>query len=180
MKKLLIIAVAGGLVLFAGCASLPVSDLASGVLAAGKGVQAAAQVAEGVDFKSGEVLASDGTDSNVEAMSYYVSKVREPASAATKQQAKVLFIENGKEEWASFVIPTHKAAKAELTVGKLVFVLNSYRDYDAKNVSVDEYRKGRWILERITSTDEMFKNRIEAGGDKYHPDLVRIPDIKLD
>ncbi len=180
MKKLLIIAVSAALVLLAGCASMPVTDLASGVLAAGKGVQAAAQVAEGVDFRSGEVLASQGTDTDVEAMSYYVSKVVTPASPATKQQAEVLFVEDGKKAWASFVIPTHKAAKAELTVGKLVFVLNSYRDYDAKNVSVDEYRKGRWILERITSTDEMFKNRVEAGGDKYHPDLVRIPDIKLD
>jgi len=180
VKKLLIIAVSVALVMLAGCGSLPVTDLASGVMAAGKGVQAAAQVAEAVDFRSGEVLASDGTDSNVESMSYYVSKVVTPATAATKQQAKVLFIENGKEEWASFVIPTHKAAKAELTVGKLVFVLNNYRDYDAKNVSVDEYRKGRWVLERITSTDEMFKNRVEAGGDKFHPDLVRIPDIKLD
>jgi len=180
MKKLLIIAVAVSLVLLAGCASVPVSGLASGVLAAGRGVQAAAQVAEAVDFRSGEVLASDGTEADVEAMSYYVGKVVTPASPATKQQAEVLFVENGKKAWASFVVPSHKASKAELTVGKLVYVLNNYRDYDAKNVSVDEYRKGRWILERITSTDEMFKNRVEAGGDKYHPDLIRIPDIKLD
>lgn len=180
MKKLLIIAVAVALVLFAGCGSLPVTDLASGVLAAGKGVQAAAQVAEGIDFRSGEVLASDGTETDVEGMSYFVSKVVTPATAATKQQAEVLFVENGKKAWASFVIPSHKAAKAELTVGKLVFVMANYRDYEAKNVSADDYRKARWNLERITSTDELFKNRIEAGGAKYHPDLIRIPDIKLD
>ncbi len=180
MKKLCIIAFVASLILLAGCGSLPVTDLASGVLSAGKGVQAAAQVAEGVDFRSGEVLASDGTDINVEGMYYYVSKVVTPATAATKKQAEVLFVENGKKAWASFVIPTHKALKAELTVGKLVFVLTSYYDFDAKNVSVDEYRKGRWNLERITSTDELFKSRIEAGGYKYHPELIRIPDIKLD
>lgn len=178
MKKLsLTILVASALVL-SSCGSLPGS--ASNVLNAGQKLQAVAQVAEKVDFKSGEALCSDGDGNDATDMGYKVGKVVTPATPATKNQAEVLFVENGAKAWSSFVIPSHKASNAELTVGKLVFVPAGWADYEAKDVSVENYRQSRWSLERITSVDELFKKRIEVGGNKYHPELVRIPEVPLE
>jgi len=115
VKKSLLAIIAVTMLVLAGCGSVPsLPTSASGLLSAG---QAVAQVAEAVDFKSGETLASDGVESDPEDMGYYVAKVTTVASPATKNQAEVLFVVNGKKAWSSFVIPTHKATKAELTVG---------------------------------------------------------------
>lgn len=178
MKKSLLALSAVCLLVAAGCGSLPsIPTSASGLLNAG---QAVAQVAESVDFKAGEVLASEGVDTNPVEMWYKVAKVTTVASPATKNQAEVLFVDNGKKAWSSFVIPSHKAAKAELTVGKYVFVLHGWTDRDAKNVSADQYRQNGWTLARITSVDELFKNRVEVGGESYDPGLVRIPEIPIE
>ncbi len=178
MKKYLITAIIAGLAVLSGCSSIP--GLPTDLISAGQSIQATAQVAEAIDFKSGEVLASDGTGNDVTGMTYYVGKVLTPASDATKKQAEVLFVGSGAKAWASFVIPSHKAQKTELTVGRLVFVLSNYRDSEAKDVDLKEYRQSRWDLGRITSLDEMFKNRVEIDGIKYHPGLVRIADIALE
>lgn len=174
MKKLFVFALIISVIAFTGCSSL------SGIVSAGQGVQAAAQIAEPQDFKSGEVLCSSGTEIDVESMSYYVAKVVTPATPASKNQAEALYVSDGTKAWCSYVIPSHKAKKAELTIDKMVFVLYHSQDTDAKNVSVTDYRKNKWVLMRITSTDELFKNRIEVGGTKYHPDLIRIPDIPIE
>lgn len=174
MKKSLLALVGVSMFVVCGCGSL---QSASGLLNAG---QAAAQVATPVDFKSGETLASDGVESDPVGMWYKVAKVTTPASPATKNQAEVLFVDNGKKEWSSFVIPSHKAKKEELAVGKLVFVLNGYTNRDAKGISADTYRQNGWTLARITSVDELFKSRVEVGGESYDPGLVRIPDISLE
>lgn len=178
MNKFLLAIISVSLLVISGCGSIPsIPTSASDLLNAG---QAVAQVAESVDFKAGEALASDGVESDPLGMWYKVAKVTTVASPATKNQAEVLFVDNGKKAWSSFVIPSHKAAKAELTVGKLVFVLHGWTDRDAKNVSAEQYRQNGWTLARITSVDELFKNRVEVSGESYDPGLVRIPEISLD
>jgi predicted small secreted protein len=178
MKKIFAGAVAVVAMILAGCAGVP--SVPTDLMGAAKTVQSAAQTAGAVDFKTNEVLCADGDERDALSMHYRVATVLTPASPATKNQAEVLFVANGKKAWTTFVVPSHKAAKAELTVGKLVYHISGWSDADAKNVSAEEYRQSYWQLERITSVDELFKNRIEVGGAKYDPGLIRIPDAKLD
>jgi hypothetical protein len=178
MKKSLLAIIAVSVLVISGCGSIPsIPTSASGLLNAG---QAVAQVAETVDFKAGEALCADGVENDAVSMWYKVAKVTTVASPATKNQAEVLFVNGGKKAWSSYVIPSHKASKAELTVGKLVFVINGWANYDAKKVSVEDYRQSSWKLERITSVDELFKSRVEVGGEPYDPGLVRIPEVPLE
>ena len=165
-------------VLFVGCTGVP--SVPTDLMGAAKTVQAVAQTTGSVDFKTNEVLCADGTDRDALSMHYRVATVLTPASAATKNQAEVLFVANGKKAWTTFVVPSHKATKAELTVGKLVYHISGWSDANAKDVSVEDYRQSYWQLARITSVDELFKNRIEVSGAKYDPELIRIPDVKLD
>ncbi len=179
MKKFLFVAAAAAVALIvAGCSSLPVD--AVGLMNAGSAVTAVAQQAEGKDFKSGEVLCADGTKNDPTDMFYKVSKVLTPASAATKNQAEVLFVTNGNKAWSTYVVPSHKAAKAELAVGKLVFHLRGWQGYEEKSVSAEDYRQSDWVLGTVTSLDEMFKNFVEIDGDKYDWRLVRIAEIPLE
>ncbi len=178
MKKLVIIVLIISVIILGSCGSIP--GIPSSLVSAGQSIQSAAQVAGAIDFSSGEVLASDGTELEAEDMSYYVAKVMTPASTATKNQAEVLMVHNGTKAWSSFLIPSHKAQKAELVVGRLVFVIAGWADHDAKQVTAETYRQSRWDLGRITSVDELFKNRVEIDGNSYDPGLVRIPDVPLD
>lgn len=179
MKKfLVVVATVAAIISVAGCSSLPLD--ASSLMNAGSAVTTVAQKAEAKDFKSGEVLCSIGTDEDPTDMHFAVAKVMTPASDATKNQAEVLWIDGGKKEWSSFVVPSHKAQKAELTIGKLVFHLNGWSEYEEKNVSAENYRQSHWKLGRVTSLDEMFKNFVEIDGTKYDWRLVRIADIPLE
>lgn len=165
-------------VFFVSCGTIP--SISTDLSSMSHAVGSVAQTTGAVDFKSGEVLASIGNELDPTDMYYLVSKVLTPASPATKNQAEVLFVQDGKKDWCSFVIPSHKASKEELTIGRLVFVLYGWENYDAKSVNSESYRMSDWRLERITSIDELFKNRVEVGGGKYDPGLVRIPDFPLD
>lgn len=179
MKKYLFAAAGAALAaLIVGCSSLPID--ASSLMNAGSAVSTVAQKAEGKEFKSGEVLCANGTDNDPRDMSYGVAKVMTAASEATKNQAEVLFVSNGKKEWTTFVVPSHKATKSEIVVGKLVFRLGGWSGYEEKDVSVEHYRQSHWNLGTITSTDEMFKNFVEIDGDKWDWRLVRIPEIPLE
>lgn len=129
----------------------------------------------GVDFKSGEVLASDGN--TLDAHNYHLARVMTPSSPATKGEAEVLFIESGDKKWVKFVIPSHKASDAEMKVGKMVFA--SYAA-DDKDVDQDKYRKTAYFLKRITNTDELFKGMVEVEGHKYFVKWLRVPDQQID
>jgi hypothetical protein len=178
MKKISLLISGACIAILGGCAGVPgvPTDLAG----AATTVQAAAQASGSVDFKSNEVLCAVGTGQNAVEMTYKVATVLTQASPATKNQAEVLYVDNGKKDWSSYVIPSHKATKAELTVGRLVYHIYGYSNTDAKDVTAQNYRQSAWVLARITSVDELFKNRIEVGGIKYDPGLIRVPDVKLD
>jgi hypothetical protein len=131
----------------------------------------ASAVSGGIDFKKGEVLCAYN-DTSMTKANYYAAKVLTPASSATKNQAKVLFL-NGKEKWTSYVIPSHKASKTEMQLSKYV-LYSSYARYE--DVSQDHYRKTNWYLGKITSTDELYKNMVEVKGKKYYVKWLRIPE----
>lgn len=125
-----------------------------------------------VDFKADEILATmDGEKSGA---SYYVAKVLTPASAATKNQAEVVFIHDGSKAWANFVTRSHKAAQSELSIGKDVLFL-WYHSEDS-NVSADAYRKSTWSIGRITSLDYLYKGQVEINGRLYYLNFLRIPE----
>jgi hypothetical protein len=46
-------------------------------------------------------------------------------------------------------------------------------DYDV--ISGDDYRKQGWALGNITSTDDLFKNRVEIDGSSYVIAYIRVP-----
>jgi hypothetical protein len=124
-----------------------------------------------VDLRDGEVLCAAGSDAY--GTNFRVARIVTPASAATKNQAEVIYVADGRKEWVNYVIPSRKAAKADMAVGKVLFVPH-WSKMD-KDVDSDGYRKGPWELARITSTDELFKDVVEASGDRYLVQNVRVP-----
>jgi hypothetical protein len=170
MKRVLVPALVAVLVLSA-CST--VSSRIPGVnISSPISVKPAAALAGAVDLRDGEVLCAAGTDVYKE--DFYAARIVTPASAASKNQAEAVFLHNGKKEWVNFIIPSRKAAKQDLAIGKVVFVPHYYQE--RKELDVDDYRKTVWVLGRVTSIDEMFKDLVEVGGHKYYWNLVRVPD----
>ncbi len=167
MKKYVFILIAA-LVVLSACST--VSSMVPGVnLPSVAG--ATAPLAGLVDFRDGEVLCAMGTDAYNS--NFHTARIVTPASAATKNQAEVIYVADGRKEWVNYVIPSRKAAKADLAVGKVLFVPH-WSKMD-KDVTADGYRKTPWELARVTSTEELFKNVVEVGGDRYLIQNVRVP-----
>ena len=157
----------------ASCSSLAdaVVSGTSGALTSGGSSTATATPAV-VDFQSGEVLCSTGTVMTEGA--YELAKVLKPASPSTKNQAEVVFMTDGRKSWVNFVVNSRKAAKADFTVGAMVFYLAGWQSWD-EGLTSDDYRKSGWYLANITSIDELFKNRVEVGGISYNINYLRVP-----
>jgi len=133
--------------------------------------------AKGSQFKRGEVLCANRIGTDIMRTSFYVAKILTPASSMTKNQAEVLFINNAKKMWTDRVLPSHKASKSEIKLGRIVFV---HTWAHSEKISGDNYRKQVWYLKRISSTDELFKGMIEAGGKKVRIKWLRIPNSRID
>lgn len=171
MKKMMVLVFAAAI--FASCST--VSSLVPGGVSlpsAVSGVQSSGALKGAVDFRDGEVLCAAGTDPYHE--TYYVARVLTQASAATKNQAEVVYVNNGRKEWVNFIIPSVKAGKDSFSVGKVVLV--PFHRQQQKDIDADDYRKTEWGLGRVTSLDEMFKDIIEVDGHKYFWQFVRIPN----
>ncbi|MFQ3619381.1 MAG: hypothetical protein SNJ78_00410 [Spirochaetales bacterium] len=162
--------IALGGILFVSCAS--VSSRLPAVSIPGTSVVKPAPVAVGVDFRDGEVLCATGADPY--SLDFYTARVLTQASATTKNQAEVVFVRDGRKEWVNYVIPSRKATKQDLQVGKVLFVPVWHRE--DKEINEEDYRKGLWRLGRVTSTDELFKDLVEVKGEKYYWQYVRVPD----
>jgi len=74
------------------------------------------------DFQSGEIVASADSGQEMDA-AFYVAKVLQPASSATKNQAQVVFVHDGSKSWVNFVVNSRKVTKGDLVVGATVFYL---------------------------------------------------------
>ena len=162
------------LVLLWSCSSLPssVGNVLGSVASGSASSNAAASAAAPIGFPSGDVLATDNaskTDGT-----YWVVKVLTPASAATKNQAQVLRVEDGKEYWANFVTPSHKTVQAQLALGAEVFFLTD----DSMNSSVNEqsYTQDPWQLGRVTSVDDLYKGQVQINGTDYYIKWTRMPN----
>lgn len=101
---------------FTSCATVS-SKLTGLPLTSGAGLQPSAIT--GVDFRDGEVLCAEGKDPYRE--DFYTARILTQPSAATKNQAEVVYLKDGKKEWVNFVIPSRKATKQDLVVGKVLF-----------------------------------------------------------
>lgn len=166
------------LIALSSCGSM--ADAIVGGITGGGGVAGggtAVAEKEMADLKSDEILAGGEGGQNMMDVRYYVGKVMTAASAQTKNQAEVLFVNDGSKNWVEYTIPSHKASKDELQVGMIVLFPTGWSGY--KEMDADNYRKNGWDLGRITSTDEMFKDLVEVAGDKYGWKIVRVPDIPI-
>jgi hypothetical protein len=131
----------------------------------------------GGGFLKGEVLCATHESRGLLDNTYYVAKVVTPASAATKNQAEVILVSNGEKMWTKYLIPSHKASKEEIKLGKIVF---RHTWASGEDISADSYRKQNWSLGRVSSTDELFKGVVEVQGDKSHVKWLRIPDQPIE
>ncbi|HOV63274.1 MAG TPA: hypothetical protein PLG43_05260 [Spirochaetia bacterium] len=181
MKKGLCISSVVVLILILGsCAGMVESAVKSAIPGTGGGVVAQAVTSGAssavLEFQSGEILCSYGEGSMMDT-DYYVAKVLTQASAATKNQAEVVYVADGKKMWVNYVVPSRKATKADFAVGNIVF----YSPYfiNADKIDLDEYRKSRWDLGTITSVEELYKNKVEVNGDPATIDFLRVPEIPI-
>ena len=131
----------------------------------------------GVDFKKDEVLCGYYDDRGLLDNTYHAAKIMTPASSLTKNQAEVIFVRDGKKKWTKYVIPSHKAEKTELKLGVLVL---RHAWASSEDIRAEGYRKQYWSLQRISSTDELFKGVVEVEGQKSHIKWLRIPDQSLE
>ncbi len=136
------------------------------------GVAATGSATAVVDFQSGEILASPDARPMMDS-GFYVAKVLTPASPATKNQAEVVFIADGKKVWVNHVVGSRKATKADITVGATLFFLPGWADHD--RIPADEYRKDYWELGNVTSVEYLYKNQVEIAGNLYYLDYLRVP-----
>lgn len=166
----------------ASCGSIPVPGVSIGLdapsLVSGSG--SSSGISGGpADFKADEVLAAHNyTGDDPTDASFYVGRVLTPASDKTKNQAEVLWVEDGSKGWTGFVIPSRKAEKADFQIGTMVFYLSGWEDHD--KIDQESYRKSQWRLGRVTNNDELFKNRVEVDGGKFHPTFIRVPTVAVD
>lgn len=133
---------------------------------------ASGSAAVAVDFQSGEILCSEDSRPMMDS-SFWVAKVLTPASAATKNQAEVVFVSDGKKMWVNHVVASRKAVKADFQIGAPVFFLAGWSNHD--KIGADSYRKDRWDLGTITSVEYLYKNQVEISGDLYTIDFLRVP-----
>lgn len=175
MKKAIFMLIALALLfIFSGCETVDsvlkgadvVGDIADKAPAKGTPVT-------GLDFKKGEVLCSSREGRSLVDNTYYTAKIMTPASSATKNQAEVLFVGSGEKAWSEFVIPSHKASEKALKLGMLV-LYHTWAHGD--KISADDYRKQYWQFGRISSTDELFKGKVEVNGKSKFVKWLRIPD----
>ncbi len=165
-------------VLLNSCGSMPVPGVSVNIPGPNlSGVAATASSAEVMDFKKDEVLCLSPQDQSING-SFYLGRVITPASKETKNQAEVLFIEDGVKGWTSKVILTRKVEKSDLTIGTLVFYPEGWQMHE--KMSQDQYRFATWKLGRITNHDELFKNLIEIAGESYYYSMIRIPLEKVE
>jgi hypothetical protein len=169
MKKLLFLLCAASLLGLAGCASVDIPSL-GGVVSQGADTPVA-------DFHSDEVLSSTG-DATLQQSDYYIAKVMTPASDATKNQAQVLFVNDGSKSWVKWTLPSRKAAKADFAVGSLVLYPAGWSGSD--QIAAADYRGNVWRLGRVTSVDELFKNVVEIAGSPYAVSNLRAATIKVE
>ena len=164
MGRIAILVVLSALV-FASCAGLAPMVVSQGFSAvnSGSGSIAAAPSAV-VDFQSGEILCSVDAGSMVES-SYYVAKILSPASAATKNQAQVVFISDGTKSWVNYALNSRKATKADFAIGATLLVLYGYSGYD--KIDADAYRKS------------LYKDNVEVDGYLFNIHYVRVPTDPL-
>lgn len=130
-----------------------------------------------VDFKSGEVLCNSNGSADLMEGTYYLAKVLKAPTAATKNQAQVIYVNGGKTDWTNSVLTSRKATNADMEVGKVVFYFQNaiYGDCDQNT-----YRQAAWYLGRITNTDEMFKGLVEINGEKMFAKWIRVPDKTIE
>jgi hypothetical protein len=164
--------------IMAACSSVPIPGVSVGLtapnLAAGVGPMASS--AGEADFKKDEVLCLFEQDDPLTGR-YYVGRVLTSASPATKNQAEVIYVEDGKKGWSAKVVPSHKADKPDFDVGKLVLYPSGWPNHE--KISQDDYRFASWKPGHVTNNDELFKGLIEVDGDKYYAKYLRVPDAPL-
>lgn len=157
-------------------AASAVGAIANGSVRSGGSAASSAAAASAapavVDFQSGEILCS-ADSGDMMAAGYDNAKVLTKASAATKNQAEVVFISDGKKSWVNYVVGSRKAVKEDFVVGATVFFLPGWADHD--EISADVYRKYSWHLGNITSTEDLFKKRVEINGESYAIAYLRVP-----
>ncbi|NNM66473.1 MAG: hypothetical protein HKM06_00525 [Spirochaetales bacterium] len=176
MKILTWIFVSAATFALSACSSLPsgVGDVLGSVSSLtnnASSADAVATAAAPIGFPSGDVLADNGT-SQTDGDNWWVVKVLTPPSADTKNQAKVLRVEDGKEYWANFVTPTHKTVQADLVLGAKVFFMPQ-NSMDNK-VTETEYTQYPWQLGRVTSVDDLFKGEVQINGTEYYIKWTRM------
>ncbi len=179
MKHGILVLVAGIVVLtvLVGCASLGTVGQVAG---AAQQVRAVPQVSTGVggvDFRPDEQLVSSRDRDDVRASTFKAAKILTPPSQATQNQAEVLFA-NGDRRWVRYVLVTHKPTKAELQVGRMVLHMGYVSGRD--DVTADTYRNREWQFGRITSVDELFRDRVEVDGSAYHIKWLRVTNEVID
>jgi hypothetical protein len=163
---------------FLSCQSLDVAALHTALSSAQSASPAvssgsvAGASAASFDFQAGELLCSTNSGKMMDS-DYYVAQVLTPASPGTKNQAEVVFVENGTKSWANYEINSRKAVKEDFAVGATVLFISGWSNHD--DVSANTYRKGCWRLGNITSVEDLYKNRIEVNGASFNINYLRVP-----
>jgi len=138
---------------------------------------AVGSAAGAMDFKNDEIL-SLYKDTDVMNGIYYVARVLTPASPATKNQAEVIFVEDGKKDWSARVLPSKKADKNDAKIGNLILYPRGWQGHD--KMDSEQYRKSSWAIGHVTNNDELFKNYLEVDGEKFAVSLLRVPTVPVE
>lgn len=179
MKRFTLILTAVAAILAASCASSSLPGVALGLAAPALsgGAGAVASSAATMDFKKDEVLCLYGDDDPVNGQ-YHLARVLTPASPATKNQAEVVYVEDGKKAWSARVLSSRKAEKMDFEIGSTVLYPSGWSGYE--KMDQDQYRFTTWNIGRVTNNDELFKGMVEVGGQKYGVKILRVATVAIE
>jgi len=105
-----------------------------------------------------------------------VAKMIEPPTEATRNEAKFMFVSNGKEKWETHYWQSRIAQESELKLGTVVIAY----DYAAGDVYVppkerDNARTHDWFMAKITDVSTLYKGYVMvSGGYNVRKDNIRL------
>jgi hypothetical protein len=105
-----------------------------------------------------------------------VAKMIEPPTEATRNEAKFMFVSNGKEKWETHYWQSRIAQESELKLGTIVIAY----DYATGDTYVppkerDNARTHDWFMAKITDVSTLYKGYVMvSGGYNVRKDNIRV------
>ncbi|HOP28273.1 MAG TPA: hypothetical protein P5120_04165 [Spirochaetota bacterium] len=106
-----------------------------------------------------------------------VAKVVTPASKATKNEGKFMYVSDGEEAWTKYFYSTRIATSADLKIGKIIFACEAHSNDSGVYLGPEEKSEtyDSWFMSKITDMSDRHKGYVTVAGNyKVSVDALRV------